>query len=225
MVKKKSKGVAKVEIDTKFDEEKLRKNYSKQAQWVFWGVIIVFAVFIISYFWVGPALRSFHYAGQRWTKSDMGGITIYHTDVQIYSTLYPLNVRNDPRTNNISVNMPFDFYHEAIITNDPALESCKGINSFANLELSKFLSNFYINVSGAIADKAYAGMFNVSFADCSFAVNKTVILMQKSDIPSILQDKNYPNCYIVNVGNCENIKTTERFIVAAVADMNKVKIN
>jgi hypothetical protein len=62
---------------------------------------------------------------------------------------------------------------------------------------------------------------NITFADCSSVANKTILVIKKSETPSIEQDKNNKDCYIINVGNCENFKATERFMLEIIKAVYK----
>lgn len=216
------------EAETKSNTSLSPINYNKQLQWFFGIIIVVFVGFLLIYFWVVPAMKSFNYAGTTWSKQDYGGITLYHTDVPLDSqNFYSLNCRNDPRTNNVSVeDVVFGFYNNITLSNDPNTEECKGYNSFANMELSKFLTASGFSVIGAISDEKVANEYNVTFADCSSAVSKTpisegrtVIIMQKNESAPYIKQGSNPNCYIINVGECENIKAEEKFVTELVSIM------
>lgn len=227
MAKKKTKEKSEEPLDDKKIKESLKKKRNRQMIWVFIAIIIVFVVVLGIYFYI-KSFDKFSYAGVKWQKMESNGMILYHSDISGTINgvpyIYSLNLRNDPRTNNVSLNASFKFFHNIIISNNPNLEDCRGANSFGNLELSKLLSFLGANVTGAISNKTYASEFNLSFANCTSEAGKTVILMQKSDVPSIVKD-NSSSCYIVNVGNCENIRAVEKMEVAIIVQMNNKTIS
>ncbi len=190
------------------------KKQNKQAIGVILFVAVLFAIFLGAYFYV-KSLDKFEYAGVNWEKIDNSGMKLYHARFPIGtngSVFYNLYLRNDPRKNNVSVSVNnYFFFNNVSIAIDDGAGSCYGA-AIGNSILGQFLGAFNLNIDGAFANETMAKQFNASFANCSSAINKTVILIQKSNETSIIQDVN-PNCYIVNVGNCENTKTVEKLIV------------
>ena len=53
--------------------------------------------------------------------------------------------------------------------------------------------------------------------------DETVIVVQTSEAASIVQGSN-ANCIVLNVGECENLATIERFILGVIAQLNGVEI-
>ena len=200
------------------------QNKKKQLALVIWIVIILFVGFFAVYFYLN-SLKNFSYAGVDWKVID--GPAPYYTNFHVFynaDAYYNLWLENNPKKNNIKVNASFKILPSVILSMDNESVNC----SYMNLALAK-MTSFLINagnveVTSAVADKELAKQYNVSFANCYSANGRTVFLFEKSDTPEIVQDKYVPGCYRVRVGNCENIETTERLIVAIIAQRNKVAL-
>jgi hypothetical protein len=194
--------------------KKVKKKEDSQLAWILFIIGLVFAGFLITYFVIVPALSTFDYAGVKWEKIDQGNLELYHSRFSPHENfVYNAYFRTDPRDNNISIDTRFGFYSQAIVSLDVNLEDCGGANVIGNKLLGEFLTSMNIQVSGTINDEETAEELNLSFANCaSSAIGRNVFLVMKSDEPSIERDSVHDSCYIINVGNCENIKTVERFI-------------
>ena len=200
------------------------KKEDKQLLWFFIVVFLVFASFLGGYFYF-QSLKSFNYAGVDWIKEDMNGLKLYHS---VFPTFYDsgisynLYLRNDPRTNNISVNAVFIFKPEVIVSWEPEAGACKNaILSSGNIAM--FLTQAGgLKVEGAITNESVAKELNMSFADCNSAGEKTVVLIKKSEEPKIVQKTQ--NCYVIEIGNCQNIEAAEKFILAVLAQTKGAKL-
>jgi hypothetical protein len=195
--------------------KKVKKKEDSQLAWILFIIGLVFAGFLVTYFVIVPALSTFNYAGVKWEKIDQGNLELYHSRFSPHENfVYNAYFRTDPRKNNISLGeTSFGFFSNAIISLDVDSEDCGGANVIGNKMLGEFLTSLNIQVSGALNDEETAEELNLSFADCSSsAIGRNVFLVKKSEEPSIERDSVHDSCYLINVGNCENIKTVERFI-------------
>ena len=224
-VKKKSK---KRNPKQKSKEKKFLQKEDKQLIWFFAIIAIIFIGFLGAYFYV-QSLKKFEYAGISFKEEKYGNLKFYHGvfpiiyDGVLYG-YYNLYLRNDPRKNNISINTKFSFNKKIIFSLEPAAGNCYEA-SLAQVELGKFLRIFpwVREVEGAVNDEEIAKAMNLSYATCEHAnENQTIIIVRKSDYPSIGKEKE--NCYYINVGNCENVKAAERFIIGVIAQINNVKV-
>lgn len=218
-------------VQIKENKRETLKKENRQLIWFFIIISIVFVVFIGIYFYI-QSLKTFEFAGVKFDKIKEGQLMIYHARFPVFynanNVFYNLYLRNDPRKNNASIdeNMNLKFYPEVIISHSFEAANCGGDGAIAAGNLAMFLKQAggRDNITGALSDKSPAEELNLSFANCSNAKNRTVILIQKSDKLSIEQNEEYKNCYIINAGNCENIKAVERFILAIIAKANNVEI-
>lgn len=183
----------------------------------FFSTIIIIFVIVFGAFWLIKSQDKFTYDGAKWEKIKYGQLYVYHTSFPLYNVTYNMYLRNDPRRNNVSIDdMNITFYKKVITAFSPEAAQCLGLG-VPQTELGQFLGWAQRNVTGAFADIDYAKKMNASFADCSSAKGETtVLLFQKSETPSIKKDK---NCYILSVGNCENLMTTERFLIQIAGQM------
>ncbi|MDO8516498.1 MAG: hypothetical protein Q7S33_00070 [Nanoarchaeota archaeon] len=196
---------------------------NKQIIWVIGISLLVILSFLGAYFYA-QSLNKFEFAGIKWEKTKLGDLELYHGRFFVgEDQYYNFYLRNDPRQNEIPINATLNsLYTTTIVSADPAVISCYGA-SMGQIELSKFLNAVGVsNIQPAVTNLSAAKELNVSYADCSNAINKTVILIKKTETPSIGQDGK--NCYVINVGNCENLKTIERFEVAIIAQGNGEKL-
>jgi len=216
MKKRQKKIVEKEEIT---DNKKIiSKIQETQIKWTIIVIVIVFILFLGTYYSIKLYQYNssrFEYLGAKW---EIGGTqehpTYRATFPFLFSKTFGLYMNNDPRTNNVSIeNISIKLYSTVVTAYDHDLELCQKA-SVAQINLVYFLtSGAGIKVVPAMFNETQSIERNVTFADCSSVVNKTVIMLKKSEYPSIEQDKNNTNCYIINVGNCDNEKAVEKFML------------
>ena len=193
----------------------VKKKLNKKDKEILWVLIIagiILISFLAGYFYV-ESLKRFEFGGVNFEKIKDGSLVFYHGRFPIIylgvpQNYYNLYLRNDPRENNILINIDkFKFDKKVIISTEPGVEVCGGDGVIAIANLAMFLSAFPFieDVEGAVSYEETAKELNLSFANCSSAINQTVILVQKSETPSITQDKQNKACYKINIGDCENI--------------------
>lgn len=225
----------KIEVDSDEDakeksvSKKIKRKEESQLKWILFFIVGIFVIFFAVYFAVINSGK-FDYAGVNFNKEKHGDLNFYHGRFPVVyngklHNNYNFWFRNDPRFNKIPVETNFSIKSEIVISLDSRANKCD-MSSIASLELSKFLNNFpwVRNVTGALTNKTIAESLDIPYASCGDAFNdKTIIILQISDSPSIVQGYN-KNCYILNVGQCENLKTVERFIVSVIGQINSKEI-
>jgi hypothetical protein len=93
-----------------------------------------------------------------------------------------------------------------------------GDNSYVGIMLAEFARAIDRTSEGAVTNQMIAQEQNISFANCDHANKRqNVIIVRSSNIPSIIQSDENPSCYYLNTGNCQQIETVEKFILAVVA--------
>lgn len=212
MVKKKSRKKVKRKL--------IKSKEDKQLAWILIILALIIGGFIVSWFYF-QSLKSFEYAGLDWQKEERpgGAFDWYHTS---FPTLYnsnqqfTLSLRNNPRENNLPVNVDdWKLTREVIISLEEEASFCNRI-TLSNAVLTQFITKALgISTKGAVPDLERAEAENKTFANCTSS-NQTVILIQKSEQASIEQEG---NCYKLNIGECENFLTTERFIIAILEEL------
>jgi hypothetical protein len=177
-------------------------------------------------------LKNFEYNGLSWYKTKFDQIDVYYTKLPViykghHYLNYNLYFRNDPRENDVSAEVDaISLWPEIVISVDPEAWDCTGMKKSYG-DIGSFLSSFpYVqNLTGAYSDVDEAERMGEAFADCSNSSgNKTIILYSKSDVPSIVQDAEYPDCYRINVGQCESVKATEKFILEFIRELEIEKV-
>ncbi len=221
MVKKKTKQTKK-----KILKNLVKSREDKQLLGAVGVIILVFGLFLGTYFYV-QSLGHFDYAGVRWEKIKEGQLELYYSKFKLEDSPFVYNayLRNDPRKNDILVDANFKFNKNVLVSFEDYDPACGGKDSYLAAVIGPFLKAMNLNATGATANKEKSEQQNITFADCG-SVNSTtsVIVVQSSDEPSIVQSNETPGCYYINVGQCKQIETVERFIVAILGQTSGEKI-
>lgn len=210
---------------------KKKDKMETQLAWVLLVMGLVFASFLGVYLYV-QSLNSFEYAGIEWNKIKFGELDLYHGRFPIVylgklHANYNVFFNTDPRENEVPLEIEqFGFNKKVILSYSPDAWDCPGAKkSFGDLENFLVAFPFIENVSGAYTKKTFADSLNEDFADCSFARDDTtVFVFQKSEEASIERSKKYPECYVVNVGECKNVLATERIVLGVIEQLNFTKV-
>jgi hypothetical protein len=204
----------------------LRARENRQLIWVFVIIVGVFAIFLGTYFYV-QGLKTFEFSGVDWIKEEYRDFDLYHSRFPIIYggevvANYNLYLRNDPRENDVPAEVDIGFWSDVVISHEKEAGQCSGAVRVTG-DLSMFLGAFPIinNITGAVNDPVVADNLDLEFADCSSAINRTVIMIQKSESPSIVAQG---DCYILNIGQCENVETIEKFMIKMVQQLNFKKV-
>ena len=140
--------------------------------------------------------------------------------------MYNVYFRNDPRENNISVLAPISFSKNITIAIQPEAGEC-GSAVMGQIELAKFLKAFpwVKTINSAVANRTVANELNLTYSSCEYASqDHTVIVIRKSN-ETYIDNGILETCYIIGVGDCKNIETVERFIMATMAQVNNATID
>jgi len=212
----------------------LKNRENKQLFWFFAVIILVFASFLGTYFYV-QSLKTFNFVGVDWVREDYKDLTLYHGRFPIIYgdkiiANYNIYLRNDPRENNISVinGLKIRFWPEIIISTSPEVAVCPSAGRITG-DLGMFVSAFpwVTNVTGAVNNQTVAEEQNLAFANCTTGVadyNKTIIMIKKFNeegiLPAtrILKEENV-NCYVIYAGECENVLAIEKFMIEVLGHM------
>ena len=234
MVKKKSKEkikeikIGKIKESAPIEKpltKKVKELESKQLFWILFGIVLVIIIFLGVYFYA-QSLRTFKFAGVTWEKEDHGGLTLYHSRFKVMEgfPIYNAYFRTDPRKNNVEIldGTYFKFYKDTYISLSPNVEVCSGANVIANKLLSEFFLAVGVNAQGAVGDEDRAKELNLTYMDCSIIGDEeSVVLIKKSDKTEIRQFSK--NCYQIDVGDCENIKAAEQFILGIMNQLSDIE--
>lgn len=197
--------------------EKTEKEQERQMIYIFiFMAITLLAVFGFSYFY--KTAGNFKYDNLYFEKTKYGELTVYLTKIMVtnqYGKIeYKMYLRNDPRKLKMPIDASINLKQNVIISFDPEISKCYASN-LASYELGSLLGGMGYSVKGATASKQLAQEQNLVFADCSTAIDNTVILIKTIDgnQSSVTQQG---NCYEINVANCQALETTEKFMIGLV---------
>lgn len=192
----------------------------KQLYWIVGGMVFIIGVILLAYF-ISQNQYKFNYQGLSFTKERYGEIPVYHYYYYLdlpngQQARYNLFLRNDPRTNNVSVQGDILFREFPIYfsIDSDALGSCENA-SLGVSSLAGFLINNNLEMKIATPNATEAVEKNVSYASCMEATNNTVILMRPGEESRITQSG---NCYILSVANCDMLRVAEKFEVQSILD-------
>src|SRR5689334_23039112 len=119
-----------------------KEKENRQLFWLFFWVLLVFAAFIIPYFYK-ESLKHFEFGAIDWTVEQYQQLTIYHgrfTSFNDVNNTYNLFLRIDPRKNDALVQGNFSsFKVGGYIAISPKLDECRGELSRALLDFGSFV--------------------------------------------------------------------------------------
>lgn len=202
-------------------EKSVQKSETRQLIWFFVIIIIIFASFLVPYFYIQKS-KTFNYAGAKWAVEKVPGAikTIYHGRFPALNGanyIYNLFLINDPRKNNVSVKGNFkDFRLGGYVSISPAVEKCRGQISRIMADLGSFLRS----AVGVKTLQAATPSFEVhnqtgrAYATCN-TQGRTIIMMEKGN-SSVEESKTNPFCYTIKVKNCDDIAPVEKFMTEVI---------
>jgi hypothetical protein len=212
----------------KKNTKKTRKFTQQEKQLIGFFAIVafVFAVFLGIYFYV-QNLNHFDYVGVEWNKVKVSQMSFYYSQFRLADNLpiYNAYLRNDPRKNEVVVDADFKFRNRIVLSYSDDESNCSGYDVYLGTVAAQFIKAMGSNVTGASTNAEKAKEQNITFADCSTAGKKqSVIIVRPSEIASITQSEENPECYYMNTGKCQQIETVEKFIVAVLAQTSGEKL-
>ncbi|MFH1451696.1 MAG: hypothetical protein ABIF88_00810 [archaeon] len=206
------------------EDKKSSGKEEVQLIWFFLIVVVVFASFLIPYFYI-ESLKSFDYEQISWTIEDLKGLKIFHgqfVSIQSNSLIFNLYLRNDPRDNNVSTVGDFkQFRYRAYISVSEDIDvGCRGKEvSRVMVDLSSFLRDGVgikeIDVGASTED--YSNKSGMHFISCANTLDHSVIIVEKGNSSFVKQSEENPFCYTIQVSNCDDLLPVEKFFVEVVS--------
>lgn len=191
-------------------------------------ILLAFAAFLIPFFYVQNT-KIFDYKGVTWQVEKDGEVTFYHTQFtkRIGDKEYGRHntyFRNDPRKNNIPIEVTdLAFHKNIILTQDPDILRCEKqiLATDAIGQMTLALPNYDKRFTSALTDEEQANRTNNPHFTCENKPEKsTLIHIRKGEESRITEDKD-KKCYTITIKDCsENIKATERFILEVISQLN-----
>ena len=245
MVKAKNKKMKKKEVVLNENEkEELKaegelpkksvvKNEDRQLVWFFIIVGVIFASFLIPYFWVEGA-KSFEYGGADWIVEEYAEPTgmIYHgrfSPLVNPDLMFNVYLRGDPRENDVATEGTFNkFKGGGIISLSPEVDACRGELSRVMLDLGSFLKQGIGvgSIDTGSTDRFVAVESDRRYALCDTVSDRTVVIVDispennsgESGEPRVVQDKRNLYCYTIYAKDCNDVSSVEKFIVKSIMD-------
>jgi hypothetical protein len=210
------------------EEKPASPKKNTEFYWIFGGMIVLIAVFLISYS-IFQGLNKFEYEGLTFTKEKTGEIPFFKyyfyakNSMTGMATQEPrlVNVyfRVDPRQNNVPVEGEIEFGGRKdvyVSVNPENLTKCE-YGSVGISTLSMFLASSYIPVKGATPIKELAKETNITYATCDNHPKNYVILIQSANETKVTKQGN--NCYVIDINGCDEIMPAiEKFILQSILD-------
>ncbi|MBU2576803.1 MAG: hypothetical protein KKF50_03705 [Nanoarchaeota archaeon] len=232
--KKKSSKLSKDEkeelkAEGELPEKEVRESENHQLIWFFVIVIVIFASFLVPYFWIQSS-KTFEFGGVDWNIDDEDEIiTFYHTEFPALNGAninYNVYLRNDPRENDVYTEGDFRYFKVGgYLSWGEDIESCRGGQVLrAASDLTSFVRTGVGvgNIANAGLTPEFAEKLGFPFVNCLTTPNRTVILLEMGE-PSVIQSGHNPYCYIVTIRDCESVKPIEKFIIKTLED-NSLRI-
>lgn len=210
-------------IKEKKELDKIRK---RELYWILGAMLILVAVFLISYF-AFNSFNNFQYNGLTFTRERFGDIPVFHHyyffNYAGETYKYNLFLRNDPRKNMVPITgravdsgMEFTLGNNVYVSVDPSnLVGCE-YSAVGISQLSSFLADNQLKVKGASPVKDIADELNVTYATCGTHRADTVIIVEGGDETKV--DYVNRNCAIISITQCQVLEAIEKFQVKAVLD-------
>ncbi len=210
----------------------MRSAEEKQLIWFFLIIAVVFGSFLIPYFYI-QELNKFDFVGIEWVTEPFGDSKIYHGRFYAFDgsdVVFNVYMRNDPRKNDIPAEGNFNLFvkDESFITLGAEARTCNGRQvSRALVDLGSFLKAGVgvESLDVGTTDLKYSKDSGIKHVDCLTHPEKTVIRIEKGEESWIVQDKENPYCYIIQVNSCEDIAPIEKFMVEAISDFKETGIS
>jgi uncharacterized integral membrane protein len=224
---KKNKAQEEKIVEEKITKKSIIEKENKQLLWFFVVVIVVFASFLIPYFYMQNS-KSFNYAYIDWKVEDYENLKIFHgrfVSIGNKNVNFNTYLRNDPRKNNVDTFGDFTkFKYNAVVSMSPEVDSCRGELARVMLDLGSYISQGIglgeVKAGSTNNDTAFSS--NREYANCELTKDKTVVIIELGE-PKIIQNEENPYCYTIYAKDCQDINAVEKFIVHTTDSFGKLK--
>jgi hypothetical protein len=204
------------ENKTEKELELIKENQIKTQNKQLKNILLIGGIVVICFlfgFFIFYSMNNFKYKGMDFVKGQEGKITFYRTSFPLFSMTgnyvadYNIYLRNNPRDlKDVSVTGKVNLLPDVVI-NANAIEEIKCEDRIIAV------ANMRDIFSSAVLDKHF---FRNETLKCDSEGRYTYIEIVNSDKNSIVQFG--PSCYFLNVKDCDVLKTTEKFILEALAE-------
>lgn len=204
-----------------------RKREDRQLLWFVIVIGVVFASFLIPYFYRQSSM-SFEFAKANWTIEDYDKIRIYHgrfMSLAGENLIFNSYLRIDPRKNDVASSGTFNkFKYGGVISVSPEVDECRGDIARVMGDLGLFLGQGVgvgpIEVGST--DETVAVDFDKRHATCETILDRTLVVIESGE-SRVTQDDENPYCYMIYIEDCNDISPVEKFMVKTIDDFGPTK--
>jgi hypothetical protein len=213
-----------IKAEGELPKKSVRKRENEQLIWFFVIVAVIFASFLVPYFWI-ETTKVFEYGGAEWVveEYDQPTGTIYHGRFAALSGadfMFNVYLRTDPRENDVQTIGTFDkFKNSGVVSMAPEVDECRGELSRVMLDLGSFMKQG-IGVGTlevGSTDPFIALETDRRYALCNTASQSTIVIVDIGE-PSVVQDSGNRYCYTIYAEDCNDVTSVEKFIIKSIID-------
>ena len=204
-------------------KKKIRESENRQLIWFFIIVGVIFASFLIPYFYM-EGQKTFHYGGVDWDIDDSDEyITFYHSEFPALNGAninYNVYLRHDPRENDVYTEGEFNaFKYGGYLSWTEDIQECMGDVPRAAQDLRSFVRTGIGvgDVKSGVTSEELSEELGFPYVNCFTNPDRTVIMLMMGE-PSVIQATNNPNCYVVTIKDCSDFEPIEKFIIKTIGD-------
>ena len=218
-----------VKLEGEIPKEKVRNREDRQLLWFFIIIGIVFASFLIPYFWA-EGEKTFEYVGADWVVEEYPEPTgdIYHGRFKALSgadLMFNVFFRGDPRENDVRTEGTFNkFKRGGIVSFSPEVDECRGELGRVMLDLGSFLREGVGvgSIETGYIDSVLAIENEKRYATCD-RVNDRSLVIVKIGEPAVVQNESYSYCYTIYAKDCDDVSSVEKFMIKTIEDFGAVE--
>ncbi len=217
----------KKEIKEELKEESWKASYDRQLRIAFFAMALIL-FFIFAFYLFSLEKNKFEYVGINFEKVREGKLIFYLAEFPI--TDISGNVvaesqfyfRNDPRNlENIPITDRIILMREVVAVPDTSVLKCED-SMISAVGFFLFLNRAGISGSVGTLNKTEAEEHKLQYVSCNDSLNKSVVMFREGNETKIYLDR--PNCYIIDVANCEILNATERFLIGMYAHYRGIEV-
>jgi hypothetical protein len=216
-----------LKLEGEIPKKSIRKREDRQLLWFFIIVGIVFASFLIPYFWV-ESEKTFEYVGADWAIEDYDNLRIYHgrfASLAGGNLMFNVFLRGDPRVNDIPTEGTFDkFKYGGVVSMTPEVDACRGELSRVMLDLGSFMRQGIgvDKLESGSTDRNVARETDRRFAECNTVSDRTLVIVEIGE-PKVVQNESHNYCYTIYAEDCDDVSSVEKFIIKTIDDFGSVE--
>jgi len=207
-------------------KKNIRKSENRQLIWFFLIVVVIFASFLVPYFWIQGS-KTFTFGGVDWDIDDSDQfITFYHTEFPALNKAnlnYNVYLRYDPRKNDVYTEGEFNYFkYGGYFSFAEEVNTCGGQVFRAAADMKNFVRTGVGigNMDNAALTPEFAEEIGAPFVNCLNTLDRTVVVLRIGE-PSVIQSEINPYCYVISIRDCDDFEPIEKFITKTIDDSTR----